>query len=274
MTHLFREINEKIRKFEKCEQAELIEHYVRRSIDKIVDHRPFGHKKLLLLLNITQYATNKETKMRLIHAGLGHKILAIRALILDLIDIDFSREQRVFYKPDKWIKIIIKDMRETFNYVDLLKKKQLYKTKNIDDIDFKAKETLGISSETEESSKHDNLDFTGCDNKNYEASHFQDIYSEDDLMLCLNLYNSRLCKEFLDIFCSCDKFNSSGNQLILNLVAYMDKMAFLDYDFGGFIRRIQTNFMNGKAEPLKQIVSNYKKYKTDKMVKKEPSKVE
>ncbi|KAM0679249.1 hypothetical protein BDAP_000116 [Binucleata daphniae] len=43
------------------------------------------------------------------------KMLNIRALILDLIDVDYTSDSQTFYKPEKWIYEVIKEMEETFN---------------------------------------------------------------------------------------------------------------------------------------------------------------
>lgn len=266
MTFLFKEINEKILRFTHEERKEITKHYIEVSVKKLSSSKTmFDHKKLMLLLNILQYAKNKESKEALIALGLASKISSTRALVLDLIDIDFSREQKVFCRPDKWIDIVMKDILETFDYVNLLNEGVLKEKQGVDKMEI-TQEKLSNAPEmvvhNEEGSK---IKISDLD---FEATEFKDVYNSEDLMLCLNIYNKKLCNEFVNIFCSCDKFNSSGNQLVLNLVAYIDKMSFLDYDFNALLKKIKSNFKEEKEINIETIIKCYMTYKHDKKNKK------
>lgn len=273
MTAIFKEVNAKIRKFDPKDQRVLAVHWIRSVVDKLKDPTPFDHKKLLLLMNILMYAKDESSKLKLIYCGLGHKIKSIRALVLDLIDIDFSREQNVFYKPDKWIDIIIRDFKKTFSVADLLEGTNYKDGLGIDKVKFStgkdstssdAEETHTVSKDT----SGENYDFIDCDSLSIKIDEFNEIFNVDDVQLVINLYNRRLCREFLNIFCSCDKFNSSGNQLVLNMIAYIDKMTFVKYDFSTFMQKLRSNFNEGKRIELEKLIESYKKFKADKKEKK------
>lgn len=264
MSYIFKEINEKILKFNKDEQIELIKHYVSSAIIKLHDTTAFNHKKLLLLMNILLYAKDKNTKMKLIQNGLSSKIKSVRTLILDLININFTREQKVFYKPDKWVGILLKDIKETFAYDNLLIKLKYEKKRGIDTIDFKTINDTFLTNYEKNKKINNNIESLNINELELKVEEFNNIYSEEDVILCLDLYNEKLCKEFMDIFCSCDKFNTSGNQLILNFVAYIDKMSFLNYDFASFMQKIRQNFNENKALELDKIIEYYKAFKYEK----------
>ena len=269
MTFLFTEINDKILKFDKEEERrDILEFYIKTSIEKLNDEAFFDHNKLMLLLNILQYAEDDETRRKLVFAGLNKKIASARLLVLDLIDIDFSREQKVFYRPDKWIGIILKDIKETFDYEDLLKDTNYKEKQGIDKLKL-TEEELKKEKYKEEDFKRVNYGEIDVKSLNLEAKQFKDVYKTEDVFLCLTVYNRRLCNEIVDIFCSCDKFNSSGNQLILNIITYIDKMSFIDYNYMKLIKKIKSNFMEGKDVPIEDILQGYKTYKKDKREKRE-----
>lgn len=78
-----------------------------------------------------------------------------------------------------------------------------------------------------------------------------DVFETFDLPADRSLfeeYNRQLCDEILGIFCSCEKFNSAGNQLILNVVMYRDRVReHTDYDFDAMISRLTRQFNRGKC---------------------------
>lgn len=77
-------------------------------------------------------------------------------------------------------------------------------------------------------------------------------------------YNSLLCREFEEIFISCQKFNTAGNQLLLNLITY--KGAFskhTPYDFDGLIARFTAQFNPNKRLPLDTLHAIYAEYEAE-----------
>lgn len=83
------------------------------------------------------------------------------------------------------------------------------------------------------------------------------LEEEKDLTL-LQTFNSRLCEEMILIFCSCEKFNSSGNQLILDLLMYKNSLKdTISFDFDELIGRVRKNFNPGKALKMDEIQEIY-----------------
>lgn len=92
-----------------------------------------------------------------------------------------------------------------------------------------------------------------------------DLHDDRDL---LEIYNRKLCNEMKDIFCSCQRFNTAGNQLLLNMVAYKDKLSdYTKYDFDGLIRVFEERFNEGKKLPIEEIYRIYNEYKEEKKQK-------
>ncbi|OQS55535.1 hypothetical protein EHP00_561 [Ecytonucleospora hepatopenaei] len=270
MTYIFKEINEKILKFRKEEQIQLVKYYIDTALKKLTDNKTvFNNKKLILLLNILKYAKNEESKKLLIQVGLSNKINNARTMILDLIDIDFSGEQKVFYRPDKWIGIVLKDILETFDYERILDDNILKTNRGLEKINLTDEKVMHAKEFIIEKDEKPEIKSSEIE---YKVVKFNDNIDSEDLLLCLEIYNKKLCSAFVNIFCSCDKFNSSGNQLLLNLVAYIDKMSFLNYDFYSFLRKIKMNFLENKSMKMEDIVTSFLTYKHDKKNKKKETK--
>lgn len=84
---------------------------------------------------------------------------------------------------------------------------------------------------------------------------------EEDLDL-FRIYNAKLCSEILGIFCSCEKFNSAGNQLLLNIVMYRDLLGGLaGYDFDAMLAKLLQRFNSNKSLPIERIESIYREHK-------------
>ncbi|KAL6120728.1 hypothetical protein NUSPORA_02494 [Nucleospora cyclopteri] len=260
MSSILKEINEKLTKFNKEEKEALIKFYIKYSFDRIKEDASFNNKKLILLLNLAQYTADEESKLKLLCWGLKQQILATRALILDLIDFDFTKEKTAFYKPDKWVNLILKGIKETFNYENILKveKRKLEEVLSIED-----DESIS-SNATKESDKFEKIILHSINDLNIKMIKIDSVYNKEDLQLSLELYNEMLCNEFLDIFLGADKFNSAGNQLLLNLIAYIDGMSFLQYDFEHFYNKVVSNFQEDKVLPKSKILQIYNEYKKDK----------
>lgn len=84
-----------------------------------------------------------------------------------------------------------------------------------------------------------------------------DAEQDKDLEL-LQIFNARLCEEIALIFCSCEKFNSSGNQLLLDLLMYKDNLKnIVSFDFDGLVDRVRRNFNPGKALKMSEAQEIY-----------------
>lgn len=112
---------EKVRKivdeFEGEDKEALIKHYIQVSRNVLLDDKEVKRSKLNLLDDL--YAMDGGDEVNAImNDVLEHKILQIRALILDLVDDDYTSDSKIIGRPEKWIRGIIKDAEETFNLDD------------------------------------------------------------------------------------------------------------------------------------------------------------
>lgn len=84
-----------------------------------------------------------------------------------------------------------------------------------------------------------------------------DLRQDGDVKL-FQIFNDRLCEEIVLIFCSREKFNSSGNQLLLDLLLYKNNFKdALSFDFDGLIDKIRKRFNSGKALKANKIQEIY-----------------
>lgn len=86
-----------------------------------------------------------------------------------------------------------------------------------------------------------------------------DLSKDRDVRL-FQIFNDRLCEEIVLIFCSREKFNSSGNQLLLDLLMYGNSFRdVISFDFNSLVDRIRRNFNPGKALKTSEIQEIYAK---------------
>lgn len=231
-----KEIEKLLGNFEGENQEELSRYYIEVALQRLKDLNQFNYKKLELLKSILKYSNVKNHK-KLIDEILSIKIIQIRALILDLITTNYSMEQQYIYKPEKWMESIINDLFKTFN------------------ISERQTENLSLN----QSEKYADGESKSKKNQKLKKEYKLDL----DLQTIdiLNLYNKKLCEEIILIFCSCEKFNSAGNQLILNIVMYIKTVGkYLDYDYSDFIKKLYSRFNPDKAVPLIKIENIYDEY--------------
>jgi hypothetical protein len=75
-------------------------------------------------------------------------------------------------------------------------------------------------------------------------------------------FHSKLNEEFSLIFCSCEKFDSAGNQLLLDITAYYDHFSSQIKEKVSLYEKFRKNFLPDKAltdERIKEIYENIKK---------------
>ncbi|EEQ82851.1 hypothetical protein NCER_100391 [Vairimorpha ceranae BRL01] len=112
-------INSITSKFDKNEQKILHNFLIEESLDNLFNEKPISKNKInlfFLLKSFSEsvYENKKEILMR-------HKAIQTRALILDLINTDYSIDIKYIYKPEKWIFAIIKDINDCLiDYPDLI----------------------------------------------------------------------------------------------------------------------------------------------------------
>ena len=86
-------------------------------------------------------------------------------------------------------------------------------------------------------------------------------FSEEHDAKLLGRYNEFLCQEIEQIFCSCEKFNTAGNQLLLNMICYRDEMQKrVSYDFGRLLKKLSSHFNDAKRLSLDVIEQVYVEY--------------
>ncbi|WEL39402.1 hypothetical protein PFJ87_09g00290 [Encephalitozoon hellem] len=100
--------------FEDEDKQILIKHYVQTSRNVLLDEKEVKKSKLSLLGDLHAIGGKDEINA-IVNDVLDHKILQIRALILDLVDDDYTSDSKVIGRPEKWIKRIIEDAEETFS---------------------------------------------------------------------------------------------------------------------------------------------------------------
>ncbi|AFM98906.1 hypothetical protein KMI_11g16890 [Encephalitozoon hellem] len=100
--------------FEDEDKQILIKHYVQTSRNVLLDEKEVKKSKLSLLGDLHAIGGKDEVNA-IVNDVLDHKILQIRALILDLVDDDYTSDSKVIGRPEKWIKRIIEDAEETFS---------------------------------------------------------------------------------------------------------------------------------------------------------------
>lgn len=111
--HLER-IHKIINKFCGEDKDKLMKYYISKSRDILLDEKEIKGAKLNLLQEMK--SMNVDGTDQLLEEVLDHKVLQTRALILDLVDNDYSTGFEMIYKPEKWIEKLVEDIRETFDF--------------------------------------------------------------------------------------------------------------------------------------------------------------
>jgi hypothetical protein len=164
---------------------------------------------------------------------MNHKVLQTRALILDLITKDYSKDTECIYKPEKWIKEIVKDIEETF-----------IKNEDKEDEDGDREGDRERNEEEEGEDKGEEVD------KGDKLIWHKEYHNENTInynIHLLTLYNSKLINEFKSIFISNEKYGTGGNQLLLNFKFYSEFMQKkFEFDFEGFLKEVEEIIEKGK----------------------------
>lgn len=98
--------------FEPEEQNELKKYYLDRSVSLLLDDKRIGNAKIHLLRDMEEIVEEEDLR-RIQNDAMDHKVLQTRALVLDLITTDYTKDANIS-KPEKWVKEIVKDIKETF----------------------------------------------------------------------------------------------------------------------------------------------------------------
>ncbi|ADM12141.2 uncharacterized protein Eint_090110 [Encephalitozoon intestinalis ATCC 50506] len=116
MSSYLEKVEKIIGDFEGEDKEMLIKYYIEKSKSILLDEREVKRSKFDLLSDLC--AVGGEGTDNIMNDVLDHKILQIRALILDLVDDDYTSDRKVIGRPEKWIKQITRDAEETFNFDD------------------------------------------------------------------------------------------------------------------------------------------------------------
>ncbi|KAI5148942.1 hypothetical protein ENBRE01_0635 [Enteropsectra breve] len=82
------------------------------------------------------------------------------------------------------------------------------------------------------------------------------------------IYNQALCEELIDIFCACERFNTAGNQLILDIYVYKEfTWEIIREDMKNVMHKLIANFNEGKFSGMSKIKELYEEYKEHKKQK-------
>ncbi|ORE00305.1 hypothetical protein A0H76_1609 [Hepatospora eriocheir] len=247
------DLNKIILKFENNDRLHLVKYAFKKSIEKInEDNDLFHNKKLILTLNLCQYLKDKY-KAEFIDFILDTKILNMRALILDFVDTDYKGYQKYFYKPERWMRKLIKDIKETFMLA--IENSELKFTDKINDYKYLNIEKIEKTVNFEDSDTLDEI-FN-------EYGEFNKVYQQEDLKLSLIIFNNKLVREFEKIFLGTEEFGRAGNQLVLNFICYSEYMKLTNKDFQEFISKIYQNINQSNRIDLNELNEAYKEYKSN-----------
>ncbi|WUR02863.1 uncharacterized protein VNE69_03084 [Vairimorpha necatrix] len=116
---LLSKLNSLKSKFDTEEQKILVKFFIDESIKNIFNEKSVDKNKLELFhilqdFDLQIFNSKKEDLMR-------HKAIQTRALVLDLITSDYSKDVKYIYKPEKWIFRIIEDIKNSLiNYKEFV----------------------------------------------------------------------------------------------------------------------------------------------------------
>ncbi|KMV65491.1 hypothetical protein M970_090120 [Encephalitozoon cuniculi EcunIII-L] len=128
MSSYLRKVQKIVDEFESEDRKKLVKYYVQTAKSVLLDEREVKRSKFDLLNDL--HTINADGINDVIDDVLGHKILQVRALILDLVDDDYTGDRKAVGKPEKWIRQIVKDAEETFD-LDSEFGKQLFSIYNV-----------------------------------------------------------------------------------------------------------------------------------------------
>ncbi|KAM0671873.1 hypothetical protein CWI42_040100 [Ordospora colligata] len=103
-----------INNFEGDDRNSLVSHCILVSRDVLLDDREVKRAKLDVVTDL--YSIIVDDADALLDEVLSHKILQVRALILDLVDNDYSVDYEDVGMPERWIRKIVEDTRDTFDF--------------------------------------------------------------------------------------------------------------------------------------------------------------
>ncbi|KAF7684105.1 hypothetical protein TCON_0697 [Astathelohania contejeani] len=117
---------------DKDDQKIVMNHFMTEAANKLNSGVSVCYSKINLLCDIqilkNKYEYIDEEKIRKItNATLELKLLEIRALILDLVNSDYSEDLENIYKQEEWIDNVISNIEQTFNLqsIEILDTKDL-----------------------------------------------------------------------------------------------------------------------------------------------------
>lgn len=290
-----KEIERTINKYNGNQKVEIID-FLKKTISDSIENIPFVNKKLIQLICFSfKYFSNSEREL-ISEKVINTKILQIRTFILNNSKLDLFGEKQHFCNFSEWILTTILEINNTFyfndseydngnnkdrNKSDINKKGVSNKDRDKSDKDRNKSDKDGdINNKDRNKSKIDKKDHIDTnisnnndkkniiDNKD-DKSHISrndnstiNISRNDKFLDSLiQNFHKKLCDEFKLIFCSNEKFNSAGNQLVLDIKKYFDSFEGFEQEKKSLMEKIVKNFNSNKILSNDKLDEIYNKIK-------------
>lgn len=117
MTMYLERIKAILKRFDEKEQEELKAYYIQKAVNILVDERSVNKSKIQLLMDLRELES-EENFTTLSNKLMSHKVLQARALVLDLIATDYTKDTKAIYRAEDWVKEIVGDIKESFDLKD------------------------------------------------------------------------------------------------------------------------------------------------------------
>lgn len=116
MTIYLERITKILDKFKGSDRDEIIDFYVSLYRENLANITDINFNSLRFLKDVSSFNTPHTEELQ--KETIRHKVLQTRALILDLITSDYTKDSEVVEKPEKWVTSLVKDIQVTFDLED------------------------------------------------------------------------------------------------------------------------------------------------------------
>jgi len=248
--HDLEDIEEIINSFKDEKRSDIIQYYSGLFQDHVNTKNVITNKEIQVLISICKL--EKKLDSALVEKVLNKKIDQVQTYILNNNKVDVKEKKQHFSKVSKWMKAVVKDVRNTFGYdraeevnnnFDELEVPEQTKDQKENRNDDQSPDSLNEASL--ENVKVSNLNKTDASKTRIE------LYTNTEEEASSGLFqsfNKKFCNSIISIFFSSEKFNSSANQLLIDLYYYKDRFSKVkDSNIDKLIDKISGNFENAKA---------------------------
>lgn len=247
--HDLEDIEEIINSFKDEKRSEIIQYYSGLFQDHVNTKNVITNKEIQVFISICKL--EKKLDSALMEGVLNKKIDQVQTYILNNNKVDVKEKKLHFSKVSKWMKAVVKDIRNTFGY-----DKTEAANSNFDEP--KVPEQIKDQKENRNADQSSDSLNEAC-LENSKLSDFNKDGSKTRIELCTNTeedvnsglfqsFNKKFCSSIISIFFSSEKFNSSANQLLIDLYYYKDRFSKIkDSNIDKLIDKVSGNFENAKA---------------------------